>query len=147
MVGKARRGYLVTCVDRRSRYLVARKLDSCAAKPVNRALHESMRRLPAEKRRTMTFDNGREFAGFKKLQKLLGVAVYFAHPYSAWERGSNENTNGLVRQYLPKGSDFSQLTDWHLESYAGQLNQRPRKCLNYRTPAEVFWERNVALTM
>ena len=147
MVGKGRRGYLVTCVDRRSRYLVARKVGRCGAKPVNHALHQAMRRLPPEKRHTMTFDNGREFAGFKKLQKLLGVAVYFAHPYSAWERGTNENTNGLLRQYLPKGTDFSQLTNWDLESYVRQLNQRPRKCLKYRTPAEVFWERNVALTM
>lgn len=147
MVGKARRGYVVTCVDRRSRYLVARKLDRCAAKPVNHALHRAMRRLPAEKRHTMTFDNGREFAGFKKLEQLLGVDVYFAHPYSAWERGTNENTNGLLRQYLPRGTDFSQLTDWELESYVRQLNHRPRKCLHYRTPAEVFHERPVALTM
>ena len=73
--------------------------------------------------------------------------VYFAHPYSSWERGTNENTNGLLRQYLPKDMDLSQLTDCELESIIRQLNNRPRKCLNYRTPAEVFWKRTVAIAM
>ena len=147
MVGMARRGYLATCVDRASRYLVARKMDRCTSKAINEKLHEAMRRLPAEKRKTVTTDNGREFAGHRKLARLLGVSVYFAHPYSAWERGTCENTNGLLRQYVPKGTDFLQLTDWQVESYVRALNNRPRKCLNYRTPAEVFWRRRVALTM
>ena len=73
--------------------------------------------------------------------------MYFAHPYSASERGTCENTNGLLRQYLPKKMDFSTLTDWQLASYVWQLINRPRKCLNYRTPAEVFHERPVALAM
>jgi len=147
MVGRARRGYLATCVDRASRYLVARKMDRCTSKAINEKLHEAMRRLPAEKRKTVTTDNGREFAGHRKLARLLGVSMYFAHPYSAWERGTCENTNGLLRQYVPKGTDFLQLTDWQVESYVRALNNRPRKCLNYRTPAEVFWRRRVALTM
>jgi len=78
---------------------------------------------------------------------MLGLAVYFAHPYSSWERGTNENTNGLLRQYLPKSESFLQLTACQLERYVNQLNNRPRKCLNYRTPAEVFWQRTVALRM
>ena len=147
MVGKARSGYLATCVDRKSRYLVARKLDACSAKRVEQGLHDAMRRLPLEKRKTLTSDNGREFAGHRKLAKLLALAVYFAHPYSAWERGTCENTNGLLRQYVPKGMDFSQLTDWQLASYVWQLNNRPRKCLSYRTPTEVFHQRDVALTL
>ena len=147
MVGKGRRGYLVTCVDRASRYLVARKIPRCTSKAINGQLHAAMRRLPAERRKTVTSDNGREFAGHRKLARLLGVSVYFAHPYSAWERGTCENTNGLLRQYVPKGTDFLQLTAWQLESYVRALNNRPRKCLNYRTSAEVFWERPVALTM
>lgn len=147
VVGKRRGGYVVTNVDRASRYTVARKLDSPKAQALTAALHDAMRRLPADRRRTQTFDNGREFAGHEDIARLLGVDVYFAHPYSSWERGTNENTNGLLRQYLPKGSDFAQLTTWRLESTIRQLNDRPRKCLNYRTPAEVFWRRSVALAM
>jgi IS30 family transposase len=147
IVGKARRGYLVTNVDRTSRYLVARKVEKATAASVTTALHEAMRRLPADRRRTQTFDNGREFAGHERIARLLGVAVYFAHPYSSWERGTNENTNGLLRQYLPKTADLAELTNWRLESTIRQLNNRPRKCLNYRTPAEVFWNRPLALRM
>ncbi|HUU93099.1 MAG TPA: IS30 family transposase [Phycisphaerae bacterium] len=77
----------------------------------------------------------------------LGLEVYFTHPYCSWERGTNENTNGLLRQYLPKAMDFEGLTDRQLASSVRQMNQRPRKCLTYRTPAEVFWRRPVALTM
>lgn len=147
VVGKARSAYVLTNVDRASRYTVARKLSQATAPAVTGALHDAMRRLPPDRRRTVTFDNGKEFAGHERIARLLGLDVYFAHPYSSWERGTNENTNGLLRQYLPKGTDFSQLTDWQLESTIRQLNNRPRKCLNYRTPAEVFWRRPVALTM
>jgi len=127
--------------------LVARKLDACSAKRVKQGLHDAMRRLPPEKRKTLTSDNGREFACQKDLRRLLGLAVYFAYPYSAWERGTCENTNGLLRQYVPKGMDFSQLTDWQPASYVLELNNWPRKCLSYRTPTKVFHERHVALTL
>ena len=147
MVGKGRSGYVATCVDRKSRYLVARKLETCSAKQVKMGLHDAMRRLPTAKRKTLTTDNGKEFACHKDLTRLLRLAVYFAHPYSSWERGTNENTNGLLRQYVPKAMDFSQLTDWQLASYVWQLNNRPRKCLNYRMPVEVFHERLVALAV
>jgi len=147
IVGKGRSGYVLTNVDRASRYLVARRVENATAASVTAALHDAMRRLPADRRHTQTFDNGREFAGHEKIARLLKLKVYFAHPYSSWERGANENTNGLLRQYLPKGMDFAQLTDWALESYVRQLNDRPRKCLNYRTPAEVFWKRPIALRM
>lgn len=147
LVGKGRSGYVATCVDRASRYLAARKISRCTAKRVNAAFHDAMRRLPQPKRQTLTVDNGREFARHRPLGRLLGLQVYFAHPYTAWERGTCENTNGLLRQYLPKWMSFSELTDWRLESYVRALNNRPRKCLNYRTAAEVFWRRPVALTM
>ena len=147
MVGKGRRGYVVTNVDRTSRYLVARKVEKATAASVTAALHDAMRRLPPDRRRTQTFDNGREFAGHQRIARLLDMAVYFAHPYSSWERGTNENTNGLLRQYVPKTSDLTELTTWRLESTIRQLNNRPRKCLNYRTPAEVFWKRPLALRM
>lgn len=100
-----------------------------------------------KKRRTLTVDNGREFTRHKDIGRRLGLQVYFAHPYSSWERGTNENTNGLLRQYVPKKTDFSLLTDEQLKAYVRQMNQRPRKCLDYRTPVEMFWERNVALNM
>jgi IS30 family transposase len=147
VVGKGRSGYVLTNVERSSRYTVARKLDAATAEAAKQALVAVMRRLPAEKRRTQTFDNGKEFARHESIAARLGLDVYFAHPYRAWERGTCENTNGLLRQYLPKKTDFSVLTDWQLASYVWQLNNRPRKCLNYQTPAEVFHERPVALTM
>lgn len=147
VVGKGRSGYVATCVDRASRYLVARKQHGCSAKETTASLHSSMRRLPSDRRRTLTVDNGREFSGHENIARLLSLSVYFAHAYSSWERGTNENTNGLLRQYLPKSKSFLQLTAWQLERYVNQLNNRPRKCLNYRTPAEVFWRRTVALRM
>ena len=147
VVGKGRSGYVATCVDRASRYLVAKKQQGCSVKETTASLHSSMRRLPGDRRLTLTLDNGREFSGHEKIARLLSLSVYFADPYSSWQRGTNENTNGLLRQYLPKDQPFSQLTGWQLSSYVTQLNNRPRKCLNYRTPAEVFWCRPVALGM
>jgi len=147
LVGPGRRGYVATCVEGMSRYLVARRLAGCTAAAVQAALHDGLRRLPGSKRKTLTVDNGREFSRHKEIGRLLGWSVYFAHPYSSWERGTVENTNGLLRQYIPKKMDLSQLTDWQLASYVLSLNNRPRKCLNYRTPAEVFHQRDVAFTL
>ncbi|MCK4960473.1 MAG: IS30 family transposase [Planctomycetes bacterium] len=147
VVGKGRTGYIMTNVERFSLYLVARKLKRATAQAVADALYQSMRRMPANKRKTETFDNGREFAKHETIARLLNMDVYFAHPYSSWERGTNENTNGLLRQYLPKSRDFSTLTDAELARYVWKLNNRPRKCLNYKTPAEVFHNRIVALRM
>lgn len=101
MVGKGHRGYLLTCVDRASRYLIARRVEACAAQPVARQLEQTLGRLPASQRRSLTLDNGREFARPRALERRLNLTLYFAHPYHAWERGTNENTNGLLRQYLP----------------------------------------------
>ena len=147
IVGKGRSGHVVTNVDRSSRYTVARKVERATAGSVTAALYHTMRRLPADRRKTQTLDNGREGAEHEKIARLLKMEVYFAHPYSSWERGTCENTNGLLRQYLPKKMSFSELTDWQLETYVRALNNRPRRCLNYRTPTEVFWRRPVALTM
>ena len=138
VVGKGRRGYLVTCVDRANRYLIARKVEACASEPVARQLQGSLRRLPDDKRHSLTLDNGREFARPVELERRLAMPIYFAHPYHSWERGTNENTNGLLRQYLPKGSDLVDVTPQQLCSHVGQLNHRPRKCLDFQTPFEVF---------
>lgn len=138
VVGKGRRGYLLTCVDRASRYLIARKVHACAAEPVAQRLQQTIRRLPAEKRHSLTLDNGREFARPRALERRLALRVYFAHPYHAWERGTNENTNGLLRQYLPKSTDLAQVSPEQLRSMVHALNQRPRKCLDFQSPFEVF---------
>lgn len=138
LVGKGRHGYILTCVDRASRYLIARKVRTCAAEPVAQGLRQTIRRLPASKRHSLTLDNGREFARPAELECRLCLQVFFAHPYHAWERGTNENTNGLLRQYLPKGSDLAILSDDQLRSYVRALNHRPRKCLDFQNPFEVF---------
>jgi IS30 family transposase len=147
VVGKGRSGYVMTNVERFSRYTVARKLKRATSQAVEEAIYQAMRRMPADKRKTQTFDNGSEFSKHETIARRLKMDVYFAHPYSSWERGTNENTNGLLRQYLPKSRDFSTLTDAELARYVWKLNNRPRKCLNYKTPAEVFHNRTVALRM
>ncbi len=142
IVGRGRKGYLVTCVDRASRYLMARKVKTCASEPVAERLQETIGKLPASKRHTLTLDNGREFARPVELERRLSLQIFFAHPYHSWERGTNENTNGLLRQYMPKSSDLSLVTDKQLRSYVCALNHRPRKCLGYRSPFEVFHNRS-----
>jgi IS30 family transposase len=132
-------GFIATHVERKSRYTVAVKVDDKSADAVTKATLESMRKLPSRKVRTMTFDNGKEFAGFKELEQGLNMTGYFARPYHSWERGTNENTNGLLRQFFPKGMDFSTIVQSDVDIALELLNNRPRKCLNYRTPTEVFW--------
>ncbi|UCF17173.1 MAG: IS30 family transposase [Phycisphaerales bacterium] len=138
VVGKGRKGYLLTCVDRASRYLIARKVKTCASEPVAERLEQTIGKLPASKRHSLTLDNGREFARPVELERRLCLKIFFAHPYHAWERGTNENTNGLLRQYLPKDSDLSVLSPIQLRSFVLALNHRPRKCLGYQSPFEVF---------
>jgi transposase, IS30 family len=138
IIGKGHRGVVLTCVDRTSRYTLARKVEACASEPVAEQLQQTIRRLPEEKRQSLTLDNGREFARPLELEKKLQVPIYFAHPYHSWERGTNENTNGLLRQYLPKGSDLTEVTPAELAGYVRQLNRRPRKCLGFQTAFEVF---------
>jgi IS30 family transposase len=101
---------------------------------------------PLRKVHTITSDNGREFAFHERVTARLGAHFYFAHPYCAWERGLNENTNGLVRQYFPKGADFHALSWWAIKAVQERLNQRPRKILGYRTPHEIFFRKSYALT-
>jgi IS30 family transposase len=133
-------GHLTTHVERKSRYLVAAKLPDKTAQATAKAVTAAFRRLPKVVQCTLTLDNGKEFARFKDIEKSTGLAIYFADPYSAWQRGSNENTNGLLRRYFPKGSDFRAITEAALASVVKKLNHRPRKCLDYRTPHEVFQE-------
>lgn len=139
MAGSQRsRAVLATHLERRSRYVLIRKLTNARAKTFNRASVAALKAVPAEHRRTLTADNGSEFARFATLQKKLGLKVYFAQPYKAWQRGANENANGLIRQFFPKGTDLSTVSPKRVAQVERLLNNRPRKCLNYRTPAEVF---------
>lgn len=132
-------GLLATHVERKSRYTVAVKVKDKYADTVTGATVRAMKKLPPEKVKTMTFDNGKEFAGFKDLERGLGMRSYFANPYHSWERGTNENTNGLLRQFFPKGTNFALVRQAQVDKVIRMLNNRPRKCLNYRTPTEVFW--------
>jgi transposase, IS30 family len=93
---------------------------------------------PKTMRLTLTLDNGREFSKFKELESKTGLKVYFADPYAAWQRGTNENTNGLLRHYFPKGIDFQKVSEDELALIVKKVNDRPRKCLNYQTPHDVF---------
>ena len=134
MVGKGRRGFLAD-LRRSGQPLSDRaKVDACAAEPVAQQLQHTIRKLPAEKRRSLTLDNGREFARPIELERKLHLPIYFAHPYHSWERGTNENTNGLLRQYLPKGTDLTQVTPEQLRSYVREMNHRPRNASISKAP-------------
>ncbi|MDA1108047.1 MAG: IS30 family transposase [Proteobacteria bacterium] len=131
-------GNLTTHVERKSRYLIAGKLINKTALVTAQAATTVFRRIPKTLRHTLTLDNGKEFARFQEIEKNTGLTIYFADPYSAWQRGTNENTNGLLRRYFPKGMDFNDVTEKSLAYVVKKLNHRPRKCLGYRTPHEVF---------
>jgi IS30 family transposase len=139
VIGHGNTGVLVTLVERCSRYTLVRHLPNREAAPVSAAILELLR-PHKEQCLTLTFDNGKEFADHVFFGNCLGAEVFFAHPYHSWERGSNENTNGLLRQYFPKAMSFSNLSDIDVDDAAYRLNHRPRKCLGYRTPHEVFFD-------
>ena len=138
MVGYRHKGRLVTHVERKSRYLLAGKAKDGTATSFNDVSLCLFQWIPANYRKTLTLDNGSENSRFSELEGKLMLRVYFAKPYASWERGTNENTNGLLRRYFPKGTDFLMVADSELAKAVKILNHRPRKCLNYRTPFEVF---------
>lgn len=138
LIGKAHRGVLVSLVERKSIYTLIRRVERKGAAEVREAVVKS---LSPCKVHTLTFDNGREFADHEGIASDLGAAVYFAHPYASWERGLNENVNGLIRQYFPKKSDLSAVTNEAIAMAVHRLNHRPRKLLGFRTPHEVFFKR------
>ncbi len=145
IVGAKRRGGMLSLVDRKSGYLLLAKVSDLRASTVRRASHRKLGRQPAEVRHTLTLDNGKEFAEHERLAKRLGLSVYFADPYCPWQRGTNENTNGLVRQYFPKGTFFADSSHHQVACVERLLNERPRKRLGYRTPSEVFHTAHVAI--
>jgi len=145
VVGRQHKGLVATFVERKTGYLLAHKMDDKRASSMNEAAKTALQSIPHQLVRTFTFDNGKEFAAFKELETHFDADAYFAHPYSAWERGTNENTNGLLRQFLSKKTDFRSLTQAQLDIITHRLNNRPRKRLDYRTPCEAFRKAVVAL--
>jgi IS30 family transposase len=131
--------------ERRSRLVLLTKLIRKSAAAMSKAVKERFQPLPPRARRSLTLDNGTENTRHEDITAALGTACYFCHPYAAWERGSNEQINGLVRWYLPKGTDLSMITDNELQWIEDRLNNRPRKCLGFRTPFEVASQELVAL--
>ena len=135
VIGRHHVGALVTVVDRKSKFTLIKKIESKKAEEVTKALIDMLEPLkPISK--TITSDNGKEFAYHKEVSESLDTDFFFAHPYSSWERGLNEHTNGLIRQYLPKKTDFTQVCKEEIITIQDKLNHRPRKVLNYRTPYE-----------
>ena len=140
IVGAGHSGGLISLVERKSGYLLLIKVKNLKSATVRRAIYRHMKHLPPELRRTITFDRGKEFAGHQRLKRSLGLDVYFADPHSPWQRGTNENTNGLVRQYFPKGTRFTDISHAAVARAQTQLNDRPRKRLSYRTPREAIFQ-------
>lgn len=138
MQGKDKRVRIVTLVDRRSGYLIAYLLPKMNAELLTKLAIQKLKPLPKEKRKTLTLDNGTEFSDFERLEKQTGMSIYFAYPYHSWERGTNENTNGLLRQYFPKSMDFNCITPRELTKVVKRLNNRPRKRLKFKSPRQVF---------
>lgn len=149
VVGSGKKGAIMTYVDRKSGYALVDLMPNRKASTFNQATIKAFEEIPCEHVKTFTSDNGKEFAGFKELERELDVECYFANPYHSWERGTNENFNGLLRRYFPKGTGFGKLTEEEVRNVAKALNNRPRKRLGWKTPHEVFWGeiQNVAFNL
>lgn len=143
IVGSEKTEHIQTLVDRKSGRLYADKLAEATAEKTRKATTARLKNLPKKRRRTVTYDNGSLFAEYESLERDLNIQVYFAYPYHSWERGTSENTNGLLRQFLPKGSPFKDVTQTKLNHFVKLINTRPRKRHNYLNPLEV--ERGVAI--
>lgn len=138
LLAGAQNSYIATLVERRSRFVQLIKVSSKETRTVVRALTRQVRRLPDGVMASLTWDRGLELSQHKRFTIATEVAVYFCDPQSPWQRGTNENTNGLLRQYFPKGTDLSTITQAKLNAVARRLNERPRKTLAFKTPAEEF---------
>ena len=146
VIGKGHRGALVTLVERKSLYTVIGAVCRKTAKAVRAVIVAGLTPYK-DQVHTMTYDNGKEISEHEKIAKDLGAKIYFAHPYTSWERGVNENTNGLIRQYFPKGRELTAVKKVEIEHAMNRLNHRPRKTLGFRTPYEVFFNTKTTLTV
>ena len=131
---------LISIVERKSRYCIVVKVKDKKAETVAEAIINAMKDLPLELRKSITFDRGKEFSKFEDIEKALNCKTYFCDPYCAWQKGTNENTNGLLREFYPKGSDLSLVCENQLKEIQELMNNRPRKCINYKTAREVLFE-------
>ncbi|WP_432458936.1 IS30 family transposase [Agarivorans sp. QJM3NY_25] len=139
VLGKHGTGAVITILERKTRFYLTKKVPSKSAKDVTKATIDML--MPyKEFVHTITADNGREFAGHEEIAEALEAEVYFAHPYSSWERGANENANGLLRQYVKKGTDLRTVSDEDIERAQRRINYRPKKCLGFKQPAVIFKE-------
>ncbi len=145
IVGKERTQRILTHVERKSRFTCADKIEHATAHAIHLASVKRLMRFPEYKRQTGTYDNGIEFSDHQRTERDTQMKIYFAYPYHSWERGTNENTNGLLREFFPKGSPFKDVTQMDVDRAVKFLNTRPRKCLKYLTPHEVFYERGCGL--
>lgn len=137
IIGKGHQQAIVSLTERKSRYTLIRKVKRKTAEAVSMAIIRLL--LPLNDHvKTLTSDNGKEFAEHKTIANALNTKFYFAHPYASWERGLNENTNGLIRQYFPKNRDFTTITQKEINHVMDRLNNRPRKCLGIKTPNQVL---------
>ena len=136
--GKEKTTGIATHVERVSGYGIGDKLDHVTALNLKQKTVQSFARIPKDKKKTETLDNGVEFSEYEIMEKETGMQIFFAYPYHSWERGTNENFNGLLRQYFPKGTPFATITQKDVNRAVRELNHRPRKRLNYLTPHEVF---------
>lgn len=130
------KGLLVTLVDRKSRFLCATIISSRNSSETREMIVKMLKDLPVN---SISLDNGSEFSEFRKLETELNTTVYFAEPHKPWQRGTNENTNDILRFFFPKGYDFRKITDEVVQYVVSLINNRPRKCLGWKTPSEVFW--------
>ena len=137
IIGAGKQGVIVTLVDRKSRFTLLQQVARRTAAAVEDAILDMLRPYQSVTH-TITFDNGKEFAHHQALAHKLQANMFFAHPYASWERGTNENTNGLIRQYFPKGSNFLSITNDQISFVKERLNDRPRKCLDFQSPTMVF---------
>ncbi|WP_284706297.1 IS30 family transposase [Micromonospora phytophila] len=147
IVGAGQRSAIATLVERKTRFTVLVSLPGDhSARSVGDALIGAFAKLPAQLCRTLTWDQGNEMFHHERIERATGLGIFFADPHSPWQRGTNENTNGLLRQYLPKGTDLSRWTDDQLEEIAAQLNERPRLCLTDKSPSQLMrqWQRQPA---
>lgn len=146
IVGKGHRGVVATLVERKSQFTVLAKSKTKQAPRVRQSIEQKL--APHRDRvHTITYDNGLEFAEHQIMAETLKADIYFARPYASWERGLNENTNGLIRQYLPKSRPLDNVTEKELENIMEKLNHRPRKSLGYKTPYELFFKKKTLLTV
>jgi transposase, IS30 family len=145
--GAGHSGMIMNCVERKSGFLITAKMKDGTSDRLNAAKERAFRIIPRKLRQTLTVDNGKEFAGHEQLSERLQIPIYFAHAYSSNERATNENTNGLLRQYFPKKTDFRDISHQALAHVTNRLNNRTRKSLNYLTPLETLIKAGFALQM